>query len=71
MVISKIYLSRRMVELFKNIKYKYINAITKLNSELNINNTNTSAKIISFLAQNGDIKIERANIYGENGVTMA
>lgn len=60
-----------MVELFKNIKYKYINAITKLNSELNINNTNTSAKIISFLAQNGDIKIERANIYGENGVTMA
>ena len=46
-------------------------AVSKLNSELNVNNTDASAKIISFLAQNGDIKIERSNIYGENCVTMA
>lgn len=47
------------------------NATSELNSSLNIGDTNISGKIINFLAQNGNIKIEKSNIYGENGVTMA
>jgi hypothetical protein len=47
------------------------NAVSEINSSLNIGDTNISGQIINFLAQNGDIKIEGSNVYGENGVTMA
>jgi hypothetical protein len=46
-------------------------ASSELNSKLDINNAEISGKIINFLAQNGDIKIEGSNIYGENTVKMA